>query len=67
MNKQNKTYLKGQRGVRKYYDYDKLDELGYKLIDNINGIDFKRNKQKLTAYSSYLLQSQYITLWIVNM
>ena len=27
--KLSRIYLKGQRGVRKYYDYDKLDELGF--------------------------------------
>ena len=61
MNKQNKTYLKGQRGVRKYYDYDKLDELGYKLIDNINDIDFKRNKQKIDR-----LQFVFTTITVYN-
>ena len=29
MIKRNKTYLKGQRGVRKYYDYEKLEELRF--------------------------------------
>ena len=29
-----KIYLKGQRGARKYYDYDKLDELCFDEIYN---------------------------------
>ena len=51
---QNRIYLKGQRGVRKYYDYDKLDELGFdevydkekdQFIESINmWIDCKYSK-----------------------
>lgn len=29
----NKTYLKGQRGVRRYYDYKKLESLNYEDKD----------------------------------
>lgn len=33
-------FIKGSKEPRKIHIY-------YKLIDNVNGIDFKRNKQKL--------------------
>lgn len=61
MNKQNKTYLKGQRGVRKYYDYDKLDELGFdetydKEKDRPTKCVFTKNlrREKLFTYLKYL-------------
>ena len=61
MNKQNKTYLKGQRGVRKYYDYDKLDELGFDEVydkekDRPTKCVFTKNlrREKLFAYLKYL-------------
>ena len=61
MNKQNKTYLKGQRGVRKYYDYDKLDELGFDEVydkekDRSTKCVFTKNlrREKLFAYLKYL-------------
>ena len=61
MNKQNKTYLKGQRGVRKYYDYDKLDELGFDEVydkekNRPTKCVFTKNlrREKLFAYLKYL-------------
>ena len=61
MNKQNITYLKGQRGVRKYYDYDKLDELGFDEVydkekDRPIKCVFTKNlrREKLFAYLKYL-------------
>ena len=61
MNKQNKTYLKGQRGVRKYYDYYKLDELGFDEVydkekDRPIKCVFTKNlrREKLFAYLKYL-------------
>ena len=59
--KRNKTYLKGQRGVRKYYDYDKLEELGFNELTNkeqdrpIKCIYNKNlRREKLFAYLKYL-------------
>ena len=59
--KQYKTYLKGQRGKRKYYDYDKLDELGFDEIynkekDRPTKCVFTKNlrREKLFAYLKYL-------------
>lgn len=37
--KLSRIYLKGQRGVRKYYDYDKLDELGFDEVYDKEKID----------------------------
>ncbi len=61
MIKRNKTYLKGQRGVRKYYDYDKLEELGFddlkdKEKDRPTKCVFTKNlrREKLFAYLKYL-------------
>ena len=57
----NKTYLKGKRGIRKYYDYDKLDELGfdeynYEESDRPVKCVFNKNlrREKLFAYLKYL-------------
>lgn len=57
----NRSYLKGRRGVRRYYDYDKLDELGFNIY---NGKEkdrpikcvFTKNlrREKLFAYLKYL-------------
>ena len=59
--KRNKTYLKGQRGARKYYDYDRLEELGFDEITNkeqdrpIKCIYNKNlRREKLFAYLKYL-------------
>ena len=59
--KRNKTYLKGQRGVRKYYDYDKSEELGFNELTNkeqdrpIKCIYNKNlRREKLFAYLKYL-------------
>lgn len=59
--KQYKTYLIGQRGVKKYYDYDKLDELGFDEIynkesDRPTKCVFTKNlrREKLFAYLKYL-------------
>ena len=58
---QNRIYLKGQRGVRKYYDYDKLDELGFDEVydkekDRPTKCVFTKNlrREKLFAYLKYL-------------
>lgn len=57
----NKTYLKGKRGIRKYYDYDKLDELGFDEYNNKESdrpvkCVFNKNlrREKLFAYLKYL-------------
>ena len=57
----NKTYLKGKRGIRKYYDYDKLDELGFDEYNNEESdrpvkCVFNKNlrREKLFAYLKYL-------------
>ena len=57
----NKTYLKGKRGIRKYYDYDKIDELGFDEYNNEESdrpvkCVFNKNlrREKLFAYLKYL-------------
>lgn len=59
--KLSRIYLKGQRGVRKYYDYDKLDELGFDEVydkekDRPIKCVFTKNlrREKLFAYLKYL-------------
>lgn len=59
--KLSRIYLKGQRGVRKYYDYDKLDELGFDEVydkekDRSTKCVFTKNlrREKLFAYLKYL-------------